>query len=132
MKKLAALVVLALSMLLIPVTTFSDVDLSPVGRWSVDSDYSTMHDNYMFAKTDFFFFEDGSIYRVSITKKRKENRLEIGYDDGVWIGDKDQLSIRVGKDVFQANIDDAGFLYVSKDDITVRFFRIEEPDGDNA
>ena len=74
MKKLAALVVLALSMLLIPVTTFSDVDLSPVGRWSVDSDYSTMHDNYMFAKTDFFFFEDGSIYRVSITKKRKENR----------------------------------------------------------
>ena len=115
----------------IPILSFTDVDLSPVGRWSISSDYSTMHDNFMFSKTDFFFFEDGSVYRVSITKNKKENRLDIGSDDGIWVGDKDLITIRIGKDIFQANIDDEGFLYISKSDMNpLRFFRVIDPDGD--
>lgn len=121
---------LLLVFVLLPIVSFADPDLSPIGRWTVDSDYSTMHDNYMFAKTDFFLFEDCSVYRVSITKNRKDNELSIYYDNGVWIGDGSELSIRVGKDLFKAYIDGEGFLYVVKDDSDpVKFFRVYSPEG---
>lgn len=119
-----------LILICIPVVCSSEIDLSPVGRWTIDSNYSTMHDNYMFSKTDFFLFEDGSVYRVSITKNKKENDLQIGYDNGVWIGDSNELSIRVGKDIFKAYIDGSGFLFIIKgDNAPLRFFRISDPEG---
>ena len=116
-------------LVIFPFVSLADVDLSPVGRWTIDSDYSTMHENYMFAKTDFYIFEDGTVYRVSITKKKKENKLTICYDDGLWIGDRQDLMIRCGVDVFTAYIDDDGFLYVIKNDTSNRFLRVDNVEG---
>ena len=112
------------------VFSLSFAESSPVGRWTVSSNYSTMEDNYMFAKTDFFFFSDGSVYRVSITKKRLENDLSIAYDNGIWIGSASDLSIRVGKDVFKAYIDENDFLIVIvSDESSVKFMRIMDPEA---
>ena len=72
-----------------------------------------------------FLFDDGSIYRVSITKKRLENDLTICYDSGVWVGDNSNISIRTGKDVFKAYIDENGFLCLVKgDQDPVLFYRV--------
>jgi len=109
---------------LLPVIALSDINYDPVGRWTVDSTYKEMSSNYMFAKTDFFFFEDGTVYRVSITKNKKDNDLTLAYDNGVWIGDRDGLTVRTGKDVFKCTIDDEGYLIVGKDDHSVKFMRV--------
>lgn len=107
-----------------------ETDLSPVGRWTISSNYKTLHDNYMFSMTDIYIFEDGSVYRVSIGKKKKENELSIGYDNGVWIGDQNELTIRVGKDVYKANIDENGFLYIlNNDGSSLKFVRVCDPEA---
>ena len=117
-------------LVLLPVVSIADPDLSPVGRWTIASDYSTMHDNYMFTKTDFFLFADGSVYRVSITKNRKENDLSLAYDNGIWIGDASDLSLRVGKDLFKAYIDDEGFFFILIDENKpIKFFRVSDPEA---
>ena len=126
MKKLFAVL---LVFVILPAIALSDINYNPVGRWTIASSYKEMSSNYMFAKTDFFFFEDGTVYRVSITKNRKENDLSLAYDSGIWLGDKDSLVIRTGKDVFQCSIDDDGYLIVGTDDSPVKFMRVCDSEG---
>lgn len=115
---------LFLVLILFPFIALSDINYSPVGRWTIDSSYKEMVNNYMFAKTDFFFFEDGTVHRVSITKNKNDSDLTLAYDNGVWIGDRDGLTVRTGKDVFKCTIDDEGYLIVGKDDHSVKFMRV--------
>ena len=120
---------LLLVLLLLPLVSLADPDRSPVGRWTTSCRYSSMCNNFLISQTDFFIFEDGSIFRVSIGKNKKSSDLSIFYDNGVWIGDENDFSFRVGSDLFKAYIDEYGFLYVVKDETTVKFFRVCDPEA---
>jgi hypothetical protein len=124
MKKLITIIlILALAL---PAAALADPDYNPVGRWTIADKYNDIPNGYMFPKTDFFIFDDGTVYRVSITKKNHENELTLAYDNGIWVGDRSDMTIKTGKDTFKAYIDDNGFLFVIKDGSDpIRFMRVK-------
>ncbi len=113
-------------LLFVPVFSFSESDFNPVGRWTIESStYSVeMGNNYMFGKTDFFIFEDGSVFRVSITKNRKDHDLTIGYDSGIWLCDKKELILRVGNDTFKCSFENDECFAIHLDDSDIKFVRV--------
>ena len=114
----------------LPLMAFSDeIDYNPVGRLTIDSSYSEMVNNYMFAKTDLFLFENGSVFRLSVTKNKKDNDLSIASDAGIWIGDRDKLVIRFSDKTFNCRIDDNGVFILNYDDVSVNFYRVCTSDG---
>lgn len=115
---------LAFLLLLLNCSLSETVESNPVGRWTVASSYDELSSNYMFAKTDLFLFEDGNAFRLSVQKVRTENDLKLFYDNGLWMGNSEDLIIRVGKDMFTAYIDD-GSLWVKKgENDPVQFIRV--------
>ena len=130
MKKM--LVVIMSLVLLMPAATLADsVNTSPIGRWTIASSYDEVQYGYMFAKTDLLFFDDGNVFRFSVSKKNHVDDIEIAHDGGIWIGDKDKMIVRFPNKTFNAYIDENGFLYLENNDTTNMFIRVcyieEEP-----
>ena len=115
-------------LLFVPVFSFSESDFNPVGRWTIESStYSVeMSNNYMFGKTDFFIFEDGSVFRVSITKHRKDHDLTIAHDSGIWLCDHDELVLRVGSDTFKGTFESDRCFVLHLENSDIKFFMVGE------
>ena len=123
MKKLITLIlILALAL---PALALADESFSILGRWSLASSYDEIINGYMLAKTDLIFFDDGNVFRFTVTKKNKDNDLTINHDVGIWVGDIDNMVIRFNNKTFKAYTDEDGLLYLENDGITNKFFRIQ-------
>ena len=107
MKKVLCILMIAL---LLPVFAFSDESASsPVGRWTIRSDYAEMAENFLYSKTDYLFFEDGTVFRVSV-KREKSNDLSVSTSSGIWLGDADSFVMRIDDRTYQCQVDGDGFL----------------------
>ena len=108
MKKVFCILLISL---FLPSFAFSDESTNnPVGRWTILSDYSEMVSNFLYSKTDFLFFEDGSVYRLSVKRDKHENDISISSASGIWLGDSDSIVVRFDDKTYKCSIDSDGFL----------------------
>ena len=124
MKKLIT-IILILALALPALALADDVNKSIIGRWTIESSYDELELGFMFGKTDLIFFNDGNVYRFTVTKKNHANDITIDHDSGIWIGENDTFVIRFNNKTFKARIDDQGFLYLENDNIENMFVRVQ-------
>jgi hypothetical protein len=124
MKKLITM--LLILWLALPALAIADnVNTNIIGRWTIESSYSELEFGYMFGKTDLIFFNDGNVYRFTVTKKNHANDISIDHDSGIWIGENNNYVIRFNNKTFKAHIDEQGFLFLENEDITNMFIRVQ-------
>ena len=124
MKKLIT-IILILALTLPALALAEDINKNIVGRWTIESSYSELELGFMFGKTDLIFFNDGNVYRFTVTKKNHANDITIDHDCGIWIGENGNYVIRFDNKTFKAYIDDQGFLFLENEDITNMFIRVQ-------
>ena len=107
MKKLLCVLLITL---FLPAFSFSDESVCPVGRWTILSDYAEMETNFLYSKTDFLFFEDGTLYRVSIKKDKNDHDLSVSSSSGIWLGDSNSIVARIDDHTYNFMIDSDGYL----------------------
>ena len=107
------------------VDIINEINLSPIGCWALPHNYSTLEDNYMFTTTYFFLSGNGSAYRMSFGLKNGDINLSIASDNGIWIGDNHDITIRLSDDTYKAHIDSTGQLIVDTGDVSLSFYRME-------
>lgn len=113
MKKVFCVFLIAL---FLPAFSFSDGSVNPVGRWTILSDYAEMETNFLYSKTDFLFFEDGTLYRVSIKRDKNDHELSVSSSAGIWLGGSDSIVARIDDHTYNFTIDSDGFLLLSLGD----------------
>ena len=89
---------LLLVLMFLPVFVFADESVvDPVGRWTILSDYSEMAYNFLYSKVDYFFFEDGTLFCLSVRKDKNGDDLSISCNSGIWLSDSDSIVLRTDK-----------------------------------
>lgn len=107
MKKVFCILLIAL---FLPAFSFSDESVNnPVGRWTICSDYSEMAENFLYSKVDYLFFEDGTVYQLSV-KREKHDDLSVSSFSGIWLSNPDSIVLRIGDKTYKCSIDSEGFL----------------------
>ena len=107
MKKLFCLLFV---LMLLPVFAFSDESVNnPIGRWTILSDYSEMAENSLYSKVDYFFFEDGTVFYLSVKRDKYED-LSVSSGSGIWLSNSDSIVLRIGDKTHKCLIDSDGFL----------------------
>lgn len=123
---------------LVPLLAFAENIHDPVGMWSFYWDTKEYNELFKGTKAEMsddimcynlYLFSDGSAYMTNGSGSTDRMNFSYGALSGVWIGDQNDLTIRVKDNTFKAWIDESDRLFLKMtDSIAFLFFRIPSYD----
>jgi len=113
----------------------SEINRNPCGKWSFYMDVSNYPKQLkeVWGDTltgfDLYIYQNGSVYMTEMHQSKDDSKPAFAPKalDGLWIGDEDDMSLRVGDFTYKAKVDDDGnlLLYMTESLPTV-FVRVDQ------
>ena len=115
MKKLITM--LLIMTLLLPAMAHGE-STDVTGKWSMYVDATRLSDDlravfqYDLLVYDLYLFRNGAAYMTKLDIKKGTNDPDFSYGalSGIWIGDAEDMTVRVADQTFKAKISDDGYL----------------------
>jgi len=117
MRKLLAIVMIVL-FALPSFSTAENEDNMILGKWSCYFDILKLPEkiqnvyDYSLIAYDLYLFDNGSVYMTQVITPKKTGTPQFSYGaiTGIWIGSRDDMTIKVGDQTYKATISDDGYL----------------------
>ena len=115
-----------------------EINRDPCGKWSfyfdttgqplqVRNTWSNKLNGY-----DLYIYPNGSAYLTEMHQGKDDKNPTFSYGalDGLWIGNEDDMTIRIGDQTYKAKVDENGnFLLYMTESLPVVFVRIDQTDA---
>lgn len=89
----------------------TEINLSPIGRWTsffFAQKYPELSMDFAFYSTDYYFLENGAVYLTIAELGSDNSSFTVNSQSGIWLGDHNDMTMRLGDGTFKAHIDDDG------------------------
>ena len=108
-----------------------------IGKWSCNFDITQLAEvvqkvyDFSLIVYDLYLFDNGSAYLTNVTIPKKTGKPDFSYGalSGIWIGSRDDMSIKIGDNIYKAKISEDGYLllYLTKA-LPMAFVRVDTTD----